>query len=176
MKRLICFLIIFLQTCLFVYADNITFLKEDYELQFVHKYSPNYMNEYVRPSQNLENWTNLITVNYFPKQKNEFDYLNNFINTVSKSPNMYIIKIFPNMNLFSFGIITKDYIEYNVLRTEIAEEGGVKTLQFGHKYKFKDKEEFTQAYERSQKYNMKYVNGLLNTPMPKIEKKNYEKK
>lgn len=175
MKRFLLVLFVFISTCLNVFAENLIFLKEDYELQFSQKNSPNYINEYVRPSQNLENWSNMVTVHYFPKMKSE-EYLNRFIAAINASPQMYAIKSFPQYKLISFGIVAADYIEYNVLRCEEAKNGGINVIQFAHKYKFKDdKESFQQAYERSLKYNMKYINGLLNTKMPEIKKDFYQK-
>lgn len=181
MKKTIFATIIFLFTCLYVNAQNLTYLKEDYELQFVQKNENNYINEYVRPSQNLENWTNIITVHYFPKIKNPETYVNNMTSHVrANEPVMYMIMGMPNKNLISFSIISlndyKGYIEYNVLRAEPEQKGGIKVLQFAHKYKFSNKDEFTKACERTFKYNMKYINGLLNLQIPEIEKKNFEKK
>jgi len=180
MKKYFLFLAAFIFAGSAVFAQNLNYNQEEYELQYSTCKGTTCINEYVRPSQNFDNWTNMVTVHHFKKQKSEADYLNAFVTRIQNNPKMYLIYTFEEKNLLSFGIISvkengSGHIEYNVLRTEPAKEGGIKAVQFAHKYKFKDEEGFKQAYERSKKYNMKYINCLLNTPMPEIETKDYEK-
>lgn len=158
-------------------AQNILWDKKEYELQFVGVSSGNYINEYVLPSQTLQNWTNIITVHYFPSTPNPSDYIASYMAYVSESKSHYLISYMPDANLFSYGLVSQKgpYIEYNVLKAEKAKEGGIRVLQFGHKYKYKDEEGFKAALERSRKYNLKYVNLLQGMAFPEINKKPYEK-
>lgn len=179
MKKILYTAVIFLFTNLCVNAENLTFLKENYELQYAHKNAQNYINEYVRPSQNLKNWTNIITVHYFPETKSPEKYVNAMTSLIlSGKSNMYMIKAMPEYNLISFSIVSmkndKGYIEYNVLKAEPAKEGGIKVIQFAHKYKFNNKDEFVNAFEKAKRYNMKYINGLINLQSPLIKKSNFE--
>ncbi|MCM1265806.1 MAG: hypothetical protein NC200_06365 [Candidatus Gastranaerophilales bacterium] len=163
-----------------VFAHSITFNKEVYELQYSRHNETSYINEYVRPTQNLDNWTNIITVHYFTNEKID-EYIKKFLYVIGKLDSAQVIKYSPENNLFSFMVgrkLTKQkgYFEYNVLRVEKAKEGGIMVLQLGHKYKFKDTETLQKAMENCVKYNTKYTNLILKTPMPKIVKETVEVK
>lgn len=174
MKNLFVLLIFVFFSIQCVLAESLVFNKETYELQYASPTSEGYINEYVRPTQSVNNWTNLVTVHYFPKQKSAEDYINNFLFLINQSETMYGIINFPDKKLISFGIIGTEknggYIEYNVLRCDEGVLKGLKVIQFAHKYKFSDEESFKKAVERSKKYNMKYVNSLLNLSIPEIVK------
>ncbi len=169
MKRFIYTLIIFLQTCLFTNAETLTFLNETYELKQIQKNASNYINEYANSSNNR------IFINYLPKEESEFDYINNFINNITNNPQFNLISFYPEINTFSFGIITgkKDsgIIDYNMIKCNKAKKSGIYTIQYSHRYQFTDKESFQNAYKECMKNNLKYADALVKTQMPEIIKK-----
>lgn len=175
MKRFISVLTIFLYTCLFANAETLSFIDGEYSLKDVTKEKPNYTNTYIRPSQTLDNWTGMLKVQYLPKEESDFDFINNYLSKVAQNPQVRIISFYPEISVFSYGIISKNgeegHIEYNVVKCKKDKKSGLDVLQYTHKYKFKDKESLITATENCYKYNMQYTNALVKTDIPEIKKK-----
>lgn len=169
MKRFICLLVIFLQICLNANAETLTFLNNTYELKKVQKVSNNYINEYQGASENK------IVISYLPKIESEFDYINDFINKIGNAPTCNLISFYPEINTFSFGVISakKDnsIIEYNIIRCIKTKKNGINTVQYIRNYHFTDKESFKHAYDECMGNNLKYADALVKAKFPEIIKK-----
>lgn len=169
MKRFICILVIFLQTCLMSNAQTMTFMNNTYELKQIQKNSSDYVNEYLSSSNDK------IYVNYLPKEDNEFDYMNNFISNVNNNPQLNLIGFYPEINSFSFGIVSgkKDSgaIVYNLIRCSHAKRKGIYVVQYTHIYPFTDKASFDKAFAECMTNNLKYADALSKTQIPEIIKK-----
>ncbi len=175
MKKFFYILTAFLFTCALANAETVNFMNQEYHLEKVLKNSPNIMNAYIAHSQKIENWTDLITVQYLPKEESEFDYINNFINTLSKNPEFRLIGFNSKDNTFSFGLMygkgNEGYIEYNLVKCKMAKNGGISAIQYSHRYHFNDKASFLAASENCFKNDNKYASAILNTKIPAIVKK-----
>lgn len=175
MKRFFYILLAFIFTCALANAETINFMNQEYHLEKALKNSSNYLNAYITPSQNIENWTDLVTVQYLPKEESEFDYINNFVSDISKNPQFKLISFHPQINTFSFGLIyekgNEKYIEYNILKCNTTKKNGVSVIQYSHKYKFTDKESFLTATENCFKNDNNFTAAIVKTDIPEIVKK-----
>lgn len=169
MKKFICALFIFLQTCAFANAEALTFLNKTYELTNIQKNSSNYINVYMNSANDK------IIIYYLPKEESEFDYINDFISNLTNNPKFNLISFYPEINTFSFGIISKqkesNFIEYNIMKCQNDKKRGIYVVHFIHRYPFSDQESFKQAFQDCMKNNLQYVDALLKIQIPKIIKK-----
>ena len=150
-------------------AETMTFLNNTYELKQVQKNSSGYANEYISSSNDK------IYINYLPKEDNEFDYISNFITNINSNPQLNLIGFYPEINSFSFGVISgkqdNGFIEYNLIRCQNAKKRGIYAVKDTHLYHFTDKTSFNKAYEECIKSNLKYADALSKTKIPEIIKK-----
>lgn len=157
-------------------ANCLTYDNEKYCLAFSRKNKIGYLNEYVRKNETVHNWTKMIGVYYYEIDADAKTYTKNFSERIRSQENQMLITYLQSVNLVSFDIVprgSKKYFEYDVFRFEDLNNSAIIGLQFTKRYKFQDtKESMKATLYKSVEKSRRYENLLINTPMPKIVKKN----
>lgn len=122
------------------------------------------LNEYTPKNETLENWTQLLTVNYYPNSKENLEYLSDsHIAGLQKSygEKMKILADNDKGKLIvkSFIIVNKDYTEYDAL-CYTKHKGSYYYLQFIKKYKYNNMNELKEQSMKLLRENQKYL-GLI---------------
>ena len=165
---------------------QIEFNNKFFTLKFSDKNSSGaYINEYYKNKENGYNWTELLTVIYYPKSKYtpiqfakalisrqpKVDGFENII--VENKETKDISTVF-----FLVGNEKKyDYFEFNAIKILSVKNGrntGLKTIQYAKKYKFTDRETCNSKFNSMKKYRMTYLNKVYDTQMPEIYKEKYK--
>ncbi len=175
MKKIIYTVLGFLFTCLFANAATVNVFDESYTLQEVQKNGSNYINYYAKSTETPENWTSRTTVISLPKEDSEFDYINDYINRLSGNRQFKLIGFYPELNMFSYGIIYNKsgngYIEYNVVKCQSTKQKGIRVIHFSKKYEYKGQDEFATAADICFNNNLKFIENISKTKIPEIKKR-----
>lgn len=160
-------------------AATMVFNDEVYELQYAECNKTSCMNEYVRPTENLENWTDLVTIHLFGSLTAK-EYVNHMKTVITGTEGRELMSEIPDANLITFFIMSPypndRYIEYNVLFAKDSTDNmAIGVCQFTHKYRFEDEKSFKQAINNCFDDNLKYIKVMSKTDFPSVQIKYYKK-
>lgn len=186
----ICLLLIFiLFTCGSSFAVQFKFDNENYDLQFSKKapLTGGYMNEYIRPIENTENWTRLVGIYHYPNKTDPIE-LTKMMGVITKQMNKkagvaVMINQENNSGIVEFVTypVNKDnkppaYFEFNVFKFEKYKKNSVIAFQYARRYYFKKDDSLEGLKEEIFMQRKKFVNLVADTSIPKLIEKDVEKK
>lgn len=168
--------IVFLLCMLFfltqaVNANTMEFGDEAYELQFAQCSENTCINEYIKPSENLFNYNDIITLHIFMGLTPEI-YMSKLKDVIESNKNMFLITEYAP-NCISYGIISASkesfFIEYNLFFVSaFPDNQAIKVCSFAHKYKFKGSSDFEEVLKQCQQEDAKFYDYLSKAAFPKI--------
>lgn len=163
--------------------NSINFDSKSYELQFSKK-SPltgGYINEYIRPDENIKNWTDMIGVYHYPKASSPITLAKEFATIVKATNKDAGVSVLnnekENMAIIDFltwaptkGTGKVDYLEFNVFKFKKNKNNGVVGIQYVHRY---DTKSITPSTSKSvakaiKENRFKYVRLIIKTSVPEI--------
>lgn len=179
-KKLILIVLITVITCLQAHAQNVSQYKINFDGKiFELKYSKKspqtntYINEYFMSEEKYSDWTELMGVYYFPKQKSPISYAEKFAKQVLSSgrPAELIVNEKTNAAILTFmtqGGKLPTKIELNIFKCEKSPKGGTIALQYSHRYFLNEVKDVESMNASIEKNRLKWINFLINTPMPQL--------
>lgn len=132
------------------------------------------LNEYIIKNDNINDWDKLISVNYFPNQKGNLEYLSNLhIESVKALYKNQFQLLTNNRNdkviIKTFIIVNRNYTEYNAIGyTQY--KNGYYFFQFAKKYRYNNLDEVKAQSMKLLQENSKYaglIEGKITNFIPK---------
>lgn len=145
MKKILLFFILILLCCNLAYAEvvnKIKFKGDTYQLLYSvkNKEHNGYLNEYFKPGEDYNNWTELLAVHHFPNAYSPIDQaeaFRGFLNSIN-CPNALTIKEEDNSAIIDFILLDGDKLpiimEFNVFKYEKSPECGTIAVQYAKRY------------------------------------------
>lgn len=161
--------------------NSVKFDNQNYILQFSKK-SPStngYINEYIKPEENIKNWTEMIGVYNYPNATSPTKLAREMATLVKLTNPQAGVSLMNNkdgkaaiVDFLSWAPSKEtgkiDFLEFDVFKFQTYKNNSVISLQYARKYATKDiksTKDFTKNLKETRK---KYLNMLLETPIPKI--------
>ncbi len=122
------------------------------------------LNEYSPKKDSLENWSQLLTVNYYPNSRENIKYLSDSHITDLQKSYGEKMKVLADNNkgkviVKSFIIVNKDCTEYDAI-CYTKHKNGYYYLQFIKKYRYSNMDELKEQSMKLLRENQKYL-GLI---------------
>lgn len=162
-------------------AEEIHFDNEVYKLKYsaLAPQTNGYGNEYFRNTENVENWSKMIGVYYYPNENNPIKYVENFDKIVENTENSVLLKLIENKktNKAAISFIVngcenaKKYFEYDIYKFEKNPNKGMMVVKYAVKHYFTSNEQIKTIAEDIKKNNDKYLETIITSAVPTIIEK-----
>lgn len=178
MKNLLFILYALLCSQIVCFAEEIHFDNEVYKLKFsaLAPKTNGYGNEYYKNTENIEHWTKMIGIYYYPSEDNPIKYAQNFDKIVENTENSMLLKLIENKktnkSVISFLVNgcenSKKYFEYDVYKFEKHPSKGMLITKYAKKYHFTKDQEIENIAKQIKNNNDKYLEMLILSDTPRI--------
>lgn len=164
-----------------IHFNNDVFILKQSSMSAINK---GYENEYFLKNENIDNWTKLIGIYYYPEVSNPIKFADNECKSIEANDINVLLKYIENKKadkaalsyLQNGSINGRNFFEYNIFKYEKHPDKGMMALRYAIRYFFNNKNEITTLGQKVKAENDEYLQKIIESPIPPIVEKDISEK
>lgn len=159
-----------------IHFNNDIFILKHSELSTINQ---GYENEYFLKNENLDNWSKMIGIYYYPEVSNPLKFAEKESKNIEANDINVLLKYIKNKKadkaalsyLQNGSLNGKNFFEYNIFKYEEHPEKGMMALRYAIRYFFNNNAEITALAQKVKSENDEYLQKIIESPIPPIVEK-----
>ena len=164
-----------------IHFNNDVFTLKQSSMSAINK---GYENEYFLKNENIDNWTKLVGIYYYPEVSNPIKFADNECKSIEGNDINVLLKYIENKKadkaalsyLQNGSVNGRNFFEYNIFKYEEHPEKGMMALRYAIRYFFNNNNEITTLAQKVKAENDEYLTKIIESPIPPIVEKDISEK